>query len=90
MAQAVECGAVAVLTDDAGARSWPLSSDIPVPVLVADEPRNVVGRLSALIYQSRPDGAGTPALFGVTGTNGKTTTTYFINALLQALGNGPG
>ena len=30
------------------------------------------------------------ALFGVTGTNGKTTTTYFINALLQALGKRTG
>ncbi len=90
VSQAVDGGAVAVLTDDAGARMLALSSDIPVPVLVAGEPRSVVGRLSALIYQSRPDGAGTPALFGVTGTNGKTTTTYFINALLQALGKRTG
>ena len=29
-------------------------------------------------------------MFGVTGTNGKTTTTYFINALLQALGKKTG
>ena len=50
----------------------------------------MVGRLSALIYQSRPDGAGAPALFGVTGTNGKTTTTYFINSLLRALGKRTG
>ena len=88
--QAIEAGAVAVLTDDAGARLLALANDIPVPVLLAGEPRSVVGRLSALIYQSRPDGAGTPALFGVTGTNGKTTTTYFINALLQALGKRTG
>ncbi|AXJ10735.1 UDP-N-acetylmuramoyl-L-alanyl-D-glutamate--2,6-diaminopimelate ligase [Arthrobacter sp. PM3] len=90
VAQAVGAGAVAVLTDDAGAHLLALSNDIPVPVLVADEPRSVVGRLSALIYQSRPDGAGAPALFGVTGTNGKTTTTYFINALLRALGKRTG
>lgn len=90
VAQAVDAGAVAVLTDDAGARLLALANDIPVPVLLADEPRSVVGRLSALIYQSRPDGAGAPALFGVTGTNGKTTTTYFINALLRALGKRTG
>ncbi|WP_026538800.1 UDP-N-acetylmuramoyl-L-alanyl-D-glutamate--2,6-diaminopimelate ligase [Arthrobacter sp. 9MFCol3.1] len=90
VSQAVGAGAVAVLTDDAGARLLALGHDIAVPVLLADEPRSVVGRLSALIYQSRPDGAGAPALFGVTGTNGKTTTTYFINALLRALGKRTG
>ena len=90
VSQAVDAGAVAVLTDDAGARLLALSNDIPVPVLLAREPRSVVGRLSALIYQSRPDGAGAPALFGVTGTNGKTTTTYFINSLLRALGKRTG
>ncbi|SKB87342.1 UDP-N-acetylmuramoylalanyl-D-glutamate--2,6-diaminopimelate ligase [Arthrobacter sp. 49Tsu3.1M3] len=90
VSQAVGAGAVAVLTDDAGARLLALGHDIAVPVLLAGEPRSVVGRLSALIYQSRPDGAGAPALFGVTGTNGKTTTTYFINALLRALGKRTG
>ncbi|HET6240804.1 MAG TPA: UDP-N-acetylmuramoyl-L-alanyl-D-glutamate--2,6-diaminopimelate ligase [Arthrobacter sp.] len=88
--QAVEGGAVAVLTDDAGARLLALSNDISVPVLLAEEPRSLVGRLSALVYRSRPEGAAAPVLFGVTGTNGKTTTTYFINALLQALGKKTG
>ncbi|MFF1254552.1 UDP-N-acetylmuramoyl-L-alanyl-D-glutamate--2,6-diaminopimelate ligase [Pseudarthrobacter sp. NPDC058329] len=87
--QAIEAGAVAVLTDDAGARLLALSNDVPVPVIVVDAPRNVVGPLSALIYQSQP-GAGQPQLFGVTGTNGKTTTTYFINSLLRALGRKTG
>ena len=90
VSQAVGAGAVAVLTDDAGARLLALGHDIAVPVLLAGEPRSVVGRLSALIYQSSPDVAGAPALFGVTGTNGKTTTTYFINALLRALGKRTG
>ena len=36
---AIESGAVAVLTDDAGARLLALSPDIAVPVLVVDEPR---------------------------------------------------
>ncbi len=85
--QAVDSGAVAVLTDDAGARLLALSTDAPVPVLIADQPRSIVGRLAALIYRSRSDA---PALFGVTGTNGKTTTTYFINALLRALGRRTG
>ncbi|MCB5293492.1 UDP-N-acetylmuramoyl-L-alanyl-D-glutamate--2,6-diaminopimelate ligase [Arthrobacter sp. SO3] len=59
-------------------------------MLLAREPRTLVGGLAALIYRSRPDDAPAPALYGVTGTNGKTTTTYFINALLQALGKRTG
>jgi UDP-N-acetylmuramoyl-L-alanyl-D-glutamate--2,6-diaminopimelate ligase len=89
VAQAVEAGAVAVLTDNAGATLLALSADTPVPVVIVDSPRNVVGPLSALIYRSQP-GTGQPLLFGVTGTNGKTTTTYFINSLLRALGRKTG
>ncbi|HSO90429.1 MAG TPA: UDP-N-acetylmuramoyl-L-alanyl-D-glutamate--2,6-diaminopimelate ligase, partial [Arthrobacter sp.] len=66
------------------------SHDIAVPVLLAGEPRSLVGALSALIYRSRPQDEPAPALYAVTGTNGKTTTTYFINALLQALGQKTG
>lgn len=85
-AQAIDAGAAAVLTDDAGARLLALSADTSVPVLVVESPRNVVGPLSAMIYRSQPAAGGTPTLYGVTGTNGKTTTTYFINALLRSLG----
>ncbi|KSU77447.1 UDP-N-acetylmuramoylalanyl-D-glutamate--2,6-diaminopimelate ligase [Pseudarthrobacter enclensis] len=90
VAQAVEAGAVAVLTDDAGARLLALSADTPVPVLIVPHPRNVVGPLSAAIYGSADGAAGGLTLFGVTGTNGKTTTTYFINSLLRALGTEAG
>lgn len=97
--QAVSAGAVAVITDDAGARQLALSGDIEVPVLVRADPRTVVGGLAALIYRtSREQGEsagygaseGKPKLFGVTGTNGKTTTTYFINSLLRSLGRKTG
>lgn len=81
---------MAVVTDDAGARQLALAGDQPVPVLIVEEPRAAVGRLAALIYRSQPDDGGFPTLFGVTGTNGKTTTTYFINSLLRALGKTPG
>lgn len=90
VSEAVEAGAAAVLTDDAGARLLALSNDISVPVLLAAEPRSLVGGLSALIYRGQPGDAASPALYGVTGTNGKTTTTYFINALLGALGQKTG
>lgn len=89
-AQAVEAGAAAILTDAAGARLLALAEDTTVPVLIVESPRNVVGPLSALIFQNHPGTAGQPQLFGVTGTNGKTTTTYFINSLLRALGRRTG
>ncbi|MDQ0617915.1 UDP-N-acetylmuramoyl-L-alanyl-D-glutamate--2,6-diaminopimelate ligase [Arthrobacter globiformis] len=89
-ATAIESGAAAVLTDDAGARLLAVGSDLAVPVLVVPEPRSVVGRLSRLIYRSQDADLRGPSLFGVTGTNGKTTTTYFINALLQAMGKKTG
>ncbi|MGA8788212.1 MAG: UDP-N-acetylmuramoyl-L-alanyl-D-glutamate--2,6-diaminopimelate ligase [Paenarthrobacter sp.] len=88
--QAVEAGAVAVVTDDAGARQLALAGEQPVPVLIIDQPRTAVGPLAALIYRSQPSEGGYPTLYGVTGTNGKTTTTYFINSLLRALGKKPG
>jgi UDP-N-acetylmuramoyl-L-alanyl-D-glutamate--2,6-diaminopimelate ligase len=87
---ALESGAVAVLTDDAGGKLLALGSDIAVPVLVVADPRSVVGRLSRLIYRSQDADLPGPSMFGVTGTNGKTTTTYFINALLQAMGKKTG
>ena len=90
VSDAVEAGAAAVLTDDAGARLLALSNDISIPVLLAPEPRSLVGGLSALIYRGQPGDAAALALYGVTGTNGKTTTTYFINALLGALGQTTG
>ncbi|NUS35774.1 MAG: UDP-N-acetylmuramoyl-L-alanyl-D-glutamate--2,6-diaminopimelate ligase [Pseudarthrobacter sp.] len=85
---AIQAGAAAVLTDEAGARLLALSTDTAVPVLVVDNPRNDVGPLSAMIYRTQAD-APLP-LFGVTGTNGKTTTTYFITSLLRALGKRSG
>jgi UDP-N-acetylmuramoyl-L-alanyl-D-glutamate--2,6-diaminopimelate ligase len=87
---AIGAGAVAVLTDDAGAKLLALGHDIAVPVLVVAEPRSVVGRLSRLIYRSQDADLQGPTMFGVTGTNGKTTTTYFVNALLQAMGKKTG
>ncbi|MGB3440243.1 MAG: UDP-N-acetylmuramoyl-L-alanyl-D-glutamate--2,6-diaminopimelate ligase, partial [Actinophytocola sp.] len=54
-----------------------------VPVVVHDDPRQVLGSVAAWIY-------GEPSLrlavLGVTGTSGKTTTTYMIDAGLRAAG----
>ncbi|MDK1360922.1 UDP-N-acetylmuramoyl-L-alanyl-D-glutamate--2,6-diaminopimelate ligase [Arthrobacter sp. zg-Y1219] len=86
-AAAAAAGAAAVLTDPDGAAQL---QSLPVPVFVTADPRRIVGPLAAAVFRSQPRDAGTPTLFGVTGTNGKTTTTYFINSLLGALGKTTG
>jgi UDP-N-acetylmuramoyl-L-alanyl-D-glutamate--2,6-diaminopimelate ligase len=79
---AITAGAVAVLTDEAGA-ARPAIRDSGIPVLVHDDPRGILGAVAAWIY-------GEPSLqlavLGVTGTSGKTTTTYMIDAGLRAAG----
>ena len=77
---ALQRGARAVLTDAAGLE---LLGCLPVPVLLTEDPRAVLGAVSAAVYQSA---SHAPITFAVTGTNGKTTTTYLLRSLLQALG----
>src|SRR5690606_9885729 len=68
------------LTDAQGARMC--ADAVPgTPVLVADATRDAMGEASALIYG---DPSRRLTFVGVTGTNGKTTTSYFIdNAFAQ-------
>lgn len=84
-ADAVAGGAVAVLTDNAGAEV--LGPAVGVPVLVHPDPRGVLGALAAEVY-GRPSQAVT--VIGVTGTSGKTTTSYLIEAGLRAAGRHAG
>lgn len=79
-ADAVARGAVAVLTDAAGAD---LAGELPVPVLVRENPRAILGELSAAIY-GRP--SERLRIIGITGTSGKTTTSYLVEAGLAAGG----
>ncbi|WP_233160396.1 UDP-N-acetylmuramoyl-L-alanyl-D-glutamate--2,6-diaminopimelate ligase [Actinophytocola xanthii] len=83
---AIAAGAAAVLTDPAGA-ARPALRDADIPVLVHDDPRDVVGSVAAWIY-------GEPSLhlsvLGVTGTSGKTTTSYMLEAALRAAGHRTG
>ncbi len=78
--QAAERGAVAVLTDAAGGR---LAAALRLPVVVVDDPRQIVAEVAATIY-GRPAEAVT--MYAVTGTNGKTTTTFLLEAALTAAG----
>ncbi|QIS07339.1 UDP-N-acetylmuramoyl-L-alanyl-D-glutamate--2,6-diaminopimelate ligase [Nocardia brasiliensis] len=79
-ADAVERGAVAVYTDAAGAE---LAGALPVPVLVREDPRAALGELSAAVY-GRP--CERLRIIGITGTSGKTTTSYLVEAGLAAAG----
>ena len=86
-ADAVAAGAVAVLTDQEGLAH---TAGLPVPVFTAASLRRLVGPLAAAVFGSQPSDGSAPTLLGVTGTNGKTTTTYFITALQAALGRTTG
>ena len=79
-AQAIERGAVAVLTDADGAA---MLADAPVPVLVVESPRRLLGELAAEVY-GRPTEA--LRMIAVTGTQGKTTTTRLADQAFEAAG----
>lgn len=79
-ADAVAAGAVAVLTDAAGAADL---GALEVPILIHPDPRSVLGEVAAEVY-GRPSEQLT--VIGVTGTSGKTTTTYLAEAGLRAAG----
>jgi UDP-N-acetylmuramoyl-L-alanyl-D-glutamate--2,6-diaminopimelate ligase len=85
---ALAAGAVAVFTDPAGAAELAgLPGAEQLPVLVVADPRAVLGPLSAEIY-GHP--SRTLPVFGVTGTSGKTTTTFLVRAGLAAAGRRSG
>ncbi|MCP3426467.1 Mur ligase family protein, partial [Rothia sp. AR01] len=88
-ADAVERGARAVLTDADGAEIL-RSLGVGLPVLLVERVREVVGPVAGRVYASQPASATEQQLFAVTGTNGKTTTTYMLNSLLEALGRTTG
>ncbi len=75
--EAVEAGAEAVLVE----KEVELASDIPA-VKVADT-RHALAKVSAKFYDYP---ARDLTVIGVTGTNGKTTTTYLIETILRELG----
>src|SRR5579884_2525583 len=76
--QAIAAGAVAVVNDDAGQRPRPEAAWAQVP-----HGRRALARLSANFYKKPAEKL---AVTGVTGTNGKSTTTFLIESILQAAG----
>lgn len=85
--QAVASGAVAILTDAEGVRLLTDEVQHHIPVIEVAAPRSFLGSLSAAVY-GRPAEAVT--LVGVTGTNGKTTVSYMLEAGLRAAGRRTG
>jgi UDP-N-acetylmuramoyl-L-alanyl-D-glutamate--2,6-diaminopimelate ligase len=83
-ADAVAAGAVAVLTDPDGRVR---AAQTGVPVFVLADPRGKLGEVSCWVY-------GNPSsrllLIGVTGTSGKTTSTYLLESGLRAAGHQTG
>ncbi len=83
-ADAVAHGAVAILTDPAGAELVASVEELAgTPVLVHPAPRSVLGRVSHTVYG---DPSAKLRLVGITGTSGKTTTAYLTEAALMAAG----
>ena len=79
-AKALELGAAAIITDTAGAAQI----DASIPLAILEHPRQHLGALAAFVYGN--SGEAMPLLFGTTGTNGKTSTTYLLEAMLRQLG----
>lgn len=76
--QAISNGAIAILTDLSGAE---IIGKVVVPVLVVTNPRLIAGNLTAWFYEFPLN-----SIFsvGITGTNGKTTTTTLLFQLWQS------
>ncbi|MEO8094041.1 MAG: UDP-N-acetylmuramoyl-L-alanyl-D-glutamate--2,6-diaminopimelate ligase [Pseudolysinimonas sp.] len=78
--RAKDGGAVAILTDAAGAD---LAEGSGLPVVIVDSPREALGAISAWVYRTAESA---PLLFGITGTNGKTSVSYLLDGILRQLG----
>ncbi|WP_076491876.1 Mur ligase family protein [Microbacterium sp. RURRCA19A] len=81
-AAAAERGAVAVVTDEAGAE---IAASAGLPIVVVADPRALLGDLSAWVYGTGPDDE-LPQLLATTGTNGKTSVSHLLEGILGQLG----
>tara|TARA_R110002110_G_scaffold83981_2_gene218093 strand:+ start:2398 stop:3852 length:1455 start_codon:yes stop_codon:yes gene_type:complete len=76
-ADALNRGAVAILTDPAGAAILPEGT----PAIVVEDPRAALAFAAALMAGSQPD-----VMVAVTGTNGKTSVASFTRQLWETMG----
>ena len=77
---AVHAGAVAIITDEVGLET---AAATGVPVVLAAHPRERVGELADTIYESPSRDL---IVVGITGTNGKTTTSFLLDSAFRAAG----
>lgn len=73
---AIQRGAIAVLAEKD-------ISDLGVTCIVTDNTRKALAQMAANFYE-HPEKSF--CLIGITGTNGKTTTTYLVKSVLESLG----
>ena len=85
VAKAIEQGAVAVITDSTGLE---MLQELNLPVMLLEHPRTHLGELAAFVYGNTE--GNMPLLFGTTGTNGKTSTSYLLEGILRQLGRTTG
>ncbi|MCD6115995.1 UDP-N-acetylmuramoyl-L-alanyl-D-glutamate--2,6-diaminopimelate ligase [bacterium] len=78
--KAVEKGAAAVIAEE-------FIENINAPLVLCENSRRVLSLLAKNFYG---DPANSMKLIGVTGTNGKTTTTYFLESLFSEAGESVG
>lgn len=82
--EAIDRGAGAVVA----CSSWFVSGrSAKIPVILVKDTRNALAKLAAQFYGRPSDKL---KFIGVTGTNGKTTVTYLLEAILKEAGFNPG
>jgi len=81
---AADKGAVAIVTDRAGAD---IARDAGLPIVIVDDPRALLGDLSAWVYGTAED---LPLLLATTGTNGKTSVSHLLEGILAQMDVVPG
>lgn len=82
--QAARAGAAAILTDERGYQiALKQSAAASLPIMISAAPREVIGAVAAAVY-------GAPStqltVIGITGTSGKTTTSFLLEGALAAAG----
>ncbi|MFM7014472.1 MAG: Mur ligase family protein, partial [Actinomycetota bacterium] len=83
--QAQAAGAVAIATDSAGLE---IIGSAKFPLILVENPRLRLGQAARFVYGNNGDDM--PTMYGVTGTNGKTSTVHFLAAIFRQLGSIPG